>query len=226
MDRSTWWQGVKSMVPLAVSIAGCGVAWGTLARQGGMTLPEIFLMSSVVFAGASQFVAVGMLGAGAGMGEIILTTLILNLRHLLMGAALAPYFRRLAPWRTALLAHGLVDETFALAAERFRTTGGDAAFFLGTGTLAFVSWNAATLLGAFVGSGTLNPRDYALDFAFLGAFIGLLVPQIRSRSTFLAFLAAAVTALGGRFVASERTVVLLSAVAAAVAGVWGERHAN
>ena len=62
MDCSAWWQGVKSMVPLAVSIAGCGVAWGTLARQGGMTLPEIFLMSSVVFAGASQFVAVGMLG--------------------------------------------------------------------------------------------------------------------------------------------------------------------
>ena len=226
MGPSAWWQGVKSMVPLAVSIAGCGVAWGTLARQGGMSLGEIFLMSSVVFAGASQFVAVGMLGAGAGMGEIILTTLILNLRHLLMGAALAPYFRRLAPWRTALLAHGLVDETFALAAERFRTTGGDAAFFLGTGTLAFVSWTGASLVGAFVGSGALNPRDYALDFAFLGAFIGLLVPQIRNRSTLFAFLAAALTALGGRFVASERTVVLLSAVAAAVAGVWGERHAD
>lgn len=214
------------MTPLAMSIAGYGIAWGALARQGGMAPAEILFMSSVVFAGASQFVAVGMLSAGAGMGEIILTTLILNLRHLLMGAALAPYFRHLSPWRTALLAHGLVDETFALATAQFRTTGGNASFFFGMGFLAFASWNIASLLGASLGSGTMDPRDYALDFAFLGAFIGLLVPRIYNRSTFLAFLAAAGTALGGRFVASDRIVVLLAAVAAAVAGVWGESHAR
>src|SRR5690242_2303149 len=103
-------RGVRQTLPLAVSALVVGGVFGVLARQAGLSLPESSLMSALVFAGASQFVALGLWTGPLPVVTIVLTTLIVNLRHLLLGAALRPHFSRLSPLKTYGSAFFLVDE--------------------------------------------------------------------------------------------------------------------
>lgn len=212
--------------PLALSIFAYGLVFGVLARQAGLTYGETVIMSAAVFAGSAQFVAVGLMGAGAGAGQIVLATLLLNLRHLLMGASLAPYLSGTRLWKLALLAHGLNDESYALTASRFRRCGGSAAYFLGAGAVTFLAWLGSSALAAAVGNAFGDPRWYGLDFAFLGAFIGLLIPQLKDKVSWLAFGAAAVAALLAGQALPGKWYIIIAALAATAAGVVGEAHAH
>lgn len=187
--------GLKEGAPLALSIFAYGLVFGVLARQTGLTYWETLLMSGAVFAGASQFVAINMIAAGAAWGQIILATLMLNLRHLLMGASLAPYLAGVKVWKLAIMAHGLNDEAYAVTISRFQRYGGSAAYFLGAGAVTFSGWLLSSALAGAVGNILSDSHRYGLDFAFLGAFIGLLVPQLKNAETWAAFGAAALAAL-------------------------------
>ncbi|MFZ5631825.1 MAG: AzlC family ABC transporter permease [Bacillota bacterium] len=126
MKNKDFKSGVREGLPLALSIFAYGLVYGVLARQAGLSWYETVLMSAVVFAGSSQFVAVSMIASGYGPGQIILAALLLNLRHLLMGASLAPYLSGVKIWKLAFLAHGLNDESYALTISRFQRYGGSA----------------------------------------------------------------------------------------------------
>ena len=121
--------GVWATLPLVPGVAAFGLVYGVLARQAGLNFWATLGMSALVFAGASQFIAVSMWGQVGG-GAIVLTTLTINLRHLLMGASLAPYLRaERGAWK-ALLAFAMADESYALAVSRYLRGDGSREFFL------------------------------------------------------------------------------------------------
>ena len=226
MNNDDFRSGLKEGMPLALSIFAYGLVFGVLARQAGLSYWETVLMSGLVFAGSAQFVAVGMVASEASIGQIVLATLLLNLRHLLMGASLAPYLAKVKPWKLALLAHGLNDEAYALTISRFQRLGGSAAYFFGTGTATFLGWFFSSALAAVAGSLPGDPQHFGLGFAFLGAFIGLLIPQITGWTSWIVSVIAAVTALFAGQTLQGKWYILVAALVAAATGAVIESYAN
>ncbi len=218
--------GLRDGFPLTVSIFAYGLVFGVLARQAGLTYYETLLMSALVFAGSSQFAAVAMLTSGVGTFQIIVAAFLLNLRHLLMGASLAPYLKEVRPWKLAVLAHGLNDEAYALTVSRFQQKGASAAYFLAVGIATFIGWFGSTAVSAATGNILGDPRQYGLDFAFLGVFIGLLVPQLKDKATWIAAGAASATALLAARLLPGSWFIILAAAAAVIAGMVTEHYAK
>jgi len=179
---------------IAVSAGGFGFVYGLAARSAGFSPLEASAMSVLVFAGASQFAAVGyVLGGFSWIGVIVLTAFI-NARHFLYGAALAPYLAD-RPWPLrAAMAHLLTDEAFALSIAHFRRIGrADVpGYWLGAIGSTFIPWNVATILGVNVGGSIPDPSRFGLDVIFPAAMGGLAVGLVVGRRELVAAIAAAV----------------------------------
>lgn len=214
--------GLRATLPLLPGVIVFGMAYGLFAQQAGLTMFETLAMSALVFAGASQFVAVGMFATGAPGGLIVLSTLFINLRHLLMGLALAPFLRRERTWVQALLAFGLVDESYVLTNTRWLTQPADKGYLVGTELSLFAVWLLSSWLGGRLGPVIGDPRTWGLDFALIATFIGLLVPQLRDRVTILVALVAGAVAVAGAWVLPGNWYILLAALAALVLALFLE----
>ena len=184
--KAEFLQGVRAGIPVILGFVPVGIAFAIMARQAGLSVLETSMMSVTVFAGASQMMAAGMYAQGAGLAAMILTTFILNLRHVIMSTCV---FNRMSPCKTATrlpLAFGVTDESFAI----FTTQDREHAtpwFFLGLILSTYLSWNAGTLIGAIL-SDLLPPLLTAsLGISLYAMFIGLLVPNL-SRNWRLAVL--------------------------------------
>lgn len=195
-SRAQFWLGVRLFLPVAVSIAAYGVVWGVLAGQAGMSVLEVALMSGLVFAGASQFVALEMWTPGnLPVLSIIVATAIVNLRMLLMSATLRPLVGHL-PLPRALGAMFFVsDEQWAMTMAQVQKDKGSVAFLLGTGVLSWFAWMASTLVGRVLGAFIDDPARYGLDFAFTATFLALLLGMWRGRGDLLPWLVAALAAI-------------------------------
>ncbi len=192
--KSLFIKGVKTGIPIAIGYIPIAIAFGILARSEGVPIYITSIMSLMVYAGASQFVAVNLLGLGAGFGEIVLTTFILNLRHLLMTAAVSQRIedKVSGKWR-ALLAFGITDETFSIAAVQ-KDKKLDHMFILGLNIVAFSSWNIGTLIGVTLGSIIPTTLQQSMGIALYAMFIGLLVPSLKkSRPVLIVALIAALS---------------------------------
>jgi 4-azaleucine resistance transporter AzlC len=185
--------GARDTFPMMVGAAPFGVIFGTLVAAGPLALWHGQLMSLGVFAGSSQFIALGLVAGHAGMLVIWFTTVVVNLRHALYGAALLPLVAHLpAPWRW-LLGFLLTDETFAVMAgyqARHGRTPFAHWYFLGSGGSMYVNWQIWTVIGLLFGASFPELRSLGLDFAMAATFIAIVVPQL-SR---LPHLAAAIAA--------------------------------
>ena len=120
-----------------------GLAYGILSIQAGLTVAETMLMSLVVFAGASQLMAVVMLQAGAGMPLVVASTLLVNLRHLMMGLSISPYLSETTPWWRRILAFAMTDESYLTSVTHYRQQEepqGNTYFMLGSGGFIYVAW--------------------------------------------------------------------------------------
>lgn len=216
-----FWSGVRAALPLWLGVTPYGLAFGLLGRTVGLSEPATLAMSLLVFAGSSQFIALGLLGAGASYPLIVLTTLVINLRHLLYAASLGPYLGKVPErWKPAI-GFLLTDEAYAVAIERFRRPGAvpSPLFYLGVSLAVYVDWNVSTALGLAIGGLVPDPAALGLDFALPATFIGLLAPLLRSRAAWatLAVAAVAVLALSSL---PGRLDVLAAIIVAASAG-WG-----
>lgn len=167
-------------LPLAPGIAAFGLLYGVMARRVGFMPWEALAMSLIVHAGSAQFVAVGMWGLAGGF-SIVATTLVINLRHLLMGASLAPHLRSVSRRWKAFLALWLTDESFALAAAAYQQGRGSHTYLLGANLGVYLIWPVSGLLGALLGSAIPDPSRYGLDLIFPLAFLGLLSGFVRDR---------------------------------------------
>ncbi|TBU83439.1 branched-chain amino acid ABC transporter permease [Pseudomonas daroniae] len=191
-------QGLRDMLPMLLGAMPFGIIYGSLAGAAGLSAWQAVGMSVLVFAGSAQFIAISLLGGGATLAVLWLTTLVVNLRHALYSATLQPFVRHLSKrWRVPL-AFWLTDETFAVVQQRYAET--DASphkhwYFLGAGLAMYVNWVSCTLIGLVFGQAVPNIAAWGLDFAMIATFIGVVVPMLRNRPQVAAALVAAVVAL-------------------------------
>jgi 4-azaleucine resistance transporter AzlC len=191
-----FWSGVRAEIPLLVGVFPFGMIYGALAMNAGLPLTASQMMSSIVFAGSAQFVTTQLVRDAAPGFVIVLTIAVVNLRHVLYSASLAPYLASISTrWKT-LLSYLLTDEAYAPTIIKYEREGLQPFshwFLLGAGLALWSTWQASTALGIFLG--TAIPESWSLDFALPLTFIAMVVPVLRGRPYIAAALSAGVVAL-------------------------------
>jgi 4-azaleucine resistance transporter AzlC len=198
--RSEFISGVKAELPIMLGVIPFGMIYGVVAMGAGLPANVAQAMSSIVFAGSAQFVAAQLFGMGTPGLVIVLTAFVVNLRHMLYSASVAPYVKHLdAKWK-CLLAYLLTDEAYAVVITRYNRDGAYPAtppnrqwYFLGAGLTLWSTWQASTAVGILLG--TQIPSSWALDFTLALTFIALVVPALNDRPSVAAALAAGVVAV-------------------------------
>lgn len=221
--------GFVRTLPLALGAVPFGIAYGIIAIRAGLTVAETAMMSLVVFAGASQFMAVVMVQAGAGLPLIVASTFLVNLRHMVMALSVSPYLSEATPWWQRLVAFVMTDESYVVSVTHYRDQEqeqGDPRFMLGSGGAIYVFWFAATMVGALVGHSIADPLKWGLDFAMPAAFLTMLVPQIASRRIAVVVGVAALVATAAYVLVPGKWYIVLAVVAATLTGVLLEVRAE
>ncbi len=224
--RAEFLAGVRVTIPLAVGAAPFAIIFGALAIASGISPLGAAGMSLFVFAGSSQFIATGLVSGGVSVAIIIFTTLIVNLRHALYSATLAPYMKGLAQRWMLPLAFWLTDESFVVVIARYSK--GDASpykhwFYFGSALLMYTNWQFWTIVGIVAGQSIPNLESWGLDFAMTVTFTGMLIPQIKSRPLLLAVIVAGVCAVLFNGM-PNKLGLLIAALAGVAAGVIAEAN--
>jgi 4-azaleucine resistance transporter AzlC len=221
--RSEFFAGCRGMIPLVVGAIPFGIIFGTLSTDisWGATLA----MSVFVFAGSSQFIALGLLASGTALPLIILTTFVVNLRHLLYAVSLVPYLQRSPQIWKLLLGFWLTDEAFMVAIARYNQV--DASpykhwYHLGAAILMYVNWLLCTLIGLTVGQFIPDARSWGLDFAMSVTFIGMVIPYLVTQPMLVAVLVAGISALFAHSL-PHQLGLMVAALLGITAGVLCER---
>jgi 4-azaleucine resistance transporter AzlC len=222
--RAEFIAGVKDMIPLEIGGVPFAIIFGALAISNGVSVAGTMAMSLFVFAGSAQFIAVGLIGAGASVPVIILTTFIVNLRHALYSATLAPYVRHLPQRWLVPLGVLLTDESFVFTSLHY-TAPGDITYkhwyFLGTNLAMYVPWQISTWIGIFAGTRIPDPTRLGLDFAMIATFSGMLVPLVKNRPVLAAVVVAGIVAVIA-YPLPNNIGLLIAALAGVAAGVIAE----
>jgi 4-azaleucine resistance transporter AzlC len=177
-------------------------------------------MRLLVTAGTAQFVALPMLQAGAPAWLLVVTTYIVNLRHYLMAASLAPHFARLSRGRLALLAHGVTDESYALTMARFARHPAHPAYFAGSAAATYVAWYVGAAAGGLLGGRIPDPHRYGLDFVFPAVFVAILARTIQAPWQWAVAGVAAAVALSVKAALGGTWHIALAGLGASALGVW------
>jgi 4-azaleucine resistance transporter AzlC len=199
------------------------MAFGVLAQKAGLTPLQIGLMSILVFAGSSQFIAVSMLTGGASAPAIIATTFVVNLRHVLMSSALAVYLRAAHRGLLALYAYGVTDESFAVNLPRFSDRKWSLSRALVVNHAANLTWFASTVTGG-IGGRFIPEGAMGIDYALIAMFICLLIYQIRMLIHLLTAVIAGLTAVGLALMIPGNTYIVIASIVAATVGVIVQRQ--
>jgi len=207
----------RQALPIVLGYVPVGFAFGVLALKNGISPLNAVLMSTIVFAGSAQLIAVGLIGAGAAPLSVIATTFVVNLRHLLMAAALAPFLRGWSRRALAWFGFQLTDETFAVHSVRF---GGGSLVrpeTFGINAIAHLGWIGGSWLGVAAGSAIADVRPLGLDYALPAMFIALVVAQVKDKTHVLVGLAAAgLSLLFLEIGAGQWNVILATLVGASI----------
>lgn len=195
-NNGSFWAGVRAVLPLLIGVMPFGMIYGVLALNAGLTPASAQLMSSIVFAGSAQFITAQLIRNAAPGLMIVLTIAVVNLRHMLYSASVAPYLRALPiRWKVAL-SYLLTDEAYAVAIHNYEQEGALPSshwFFLGAGLTLWASWQLSTAAGILFG--TTLPESWPLDFALPVTFIALIMPALKDRPAIAASLSAGAVAL-------------------------------
>ncbi|MEQ8964747.1 MAG: AzlC family ABC transporter permease [Azospirillaceae bacterium] len=218
-DDGSWLSGLAKSTPILLGYLPVGFAFGILALETGLSPVNTIAMSALVLGAASQLVAIGQLAVGMPAPTIIATTFIVNLRHMLMASALAPYLRGWPRWRIAVFAYGLTDEAFALHAERVTRGPLMPPEAVTINLMAHGSWVAGTVLGVVAGRLVADIEGLGIDYALAAMFIALLVLQIRSLLLLAVAGASAAIAVGLALAGIDYWNVVIATLIAATAGV-------
>lgn len=221
--------GVRAELPIVAGVIPFGMIFGVLALAAGLPPLLALATSSIIFAGSAQFIAVQLIASGAPAAVLLLTTFIVNLRHLLYSASVAPYLRHLSPMWRWLLAYLLTDEAYAIVIVHYGDRETAAAnkhwYFLGAGLMLWLSWHLSTATGIYLGAQV--PASWSLDFTLALTFIGIIVPTLKRidsidwPNTAAAAGAGLVAVLAANF--PLKLGLMVAAIAGIVAGLWIER---
>jgi 4-azaleucine resistance transporter AzlC len=192
--RQEFLAGVRATIPMIAGAIPFGIIFGAVAvAENGLSAAAALSMSLFVFAGSAQFIAAGLVGEGASLLLIVATTFMVNLRHALYSASLAPFMRHL-PQRWLLpLGFWLTDETYAVVIKRYNEPDSSPRkhwFYLGSALAMYVNWQLSTLAGIVAGAAIPDATGWGLDFALVVTFIGIVVPLIVTRPMLASVVAA------------------------------------
>jgi predicted branched-subunit amino acid permease len=178
--RSEFLAGMRAELPILLGDLPFGMFYGVLALQAGLSPALALAMSSIVFAGSSQFIGMQLMAQGASGFVIVATTFVVNLRHALYSASVAPFIRHLPMRWKILLSYLLTDEAYAVTISRFTQPDSSSAlnkhwYYFGAGTCGRRGRSARRLASS---SARLIPESWSLDFTLALTFIALVVPEL------------------------------------------------
>lgn len=217
------WQGIKAELPILVGVFPFGMIYGISALGAGMNPLDAQAMSSVVFGGASQFVLVQLVQANAPLAVMLATGFVVNLRHALYSASLAPHTHHLSLGWKVILSYLLTDEAYAVTITHYNQPQENPHrhwYFLGAGLTLWSGWQISTAVGIFLGAQV--PAAWGLDFTLPLTFIAIVVPSLKDRAAVLAALTAGLVALLAKDM-PFKLGILTAALAGILVGLTGER---
>ncbi len=219
-------RGVRDTLPLLLGAFPFGLIYGAVAATSGLSLAAAMAMSAFVFAGSSQFIAVGLVAAQTPVAVIVLTTLIVNLRHMLYSATLLPYLKNLSQkWRIPL-AFWLTDETFAVTVHRFQQEDDSAEkhwYQLGSSLAMYLNWQFWCWSGLMLGKKIPDASEWGLDVAMPITFIGMIIPFVKTIPMAVCVLTAGAAALL-TLTLPYKLGIVVSAFGGIAAGLVAERN--
>ena len=200
--QKEFFAGVKAESPILVGVIPFGMIYGVLALSAGIPAGAAQAMSAIIFAGSSQILVTQLVHQSAPALVIILTVGVVNLRHALYSASVAPYINKLRPLWKWILAYLLTDEAYAVTIlhyqddkveEKSVSQNNKHWFFLGAGLALWSSWQLSTAAGILLGA--VVPASWGLDFTLALTFIALVVPALKDRASLGAALSAGIVAV-------------------------------
>lgn len=220
--REVFFIGFRDCLPILLGIVPFGLITGATAVAVGLSATQAVAMAAIVFAGAAQLAGLQLIGAGAPLAIIYLTTLFINLRFVMYSATLAPHLHRERAGMKALLGYMMTDQAFAFSLHYYTTTPEarhKAYYYLGVGVAMWLTWLVANTVGVLIGAQL--PPGWSLDFAIPLVFMALLFPAVRDRPSLIAALTAAAVAVLG-YTWSLNTGLIIAVLAGIAAGVIAE----
>jgi 4-azaleucine resistance transporter AzlC len=210
--------GIVKAWPICLGYVPIGLAFGVIAQKAGLSPLEIGMMSVLVFAGSAQFIGVSMLSAGAGFIPIVMTTFMVNLRHLLMSSSLAVYLRGINRGWLSLFAYGVTDESFAMNLTLFRETDWEWRRALILNHAANATWIVSTIAGGYGGQ-FIPAGAFGIDYALIGMFLCLLVFQLRGMLYVIIAVLAGLLAVIISLVIPGNSYIVIASILAATIGL-------
>lgn len=219
---------MRDTLPLLLGALPFALIYGTLAAGSGLSAAAALAMSALVFAGSSQFIAVGLIAAQTPVAIIVFTTLIVNLRHLLYSATLLPYLKDLPQrWRVPL-AFWLTDETFAVSVHRYGKPDASPCkhwYQFGSSIAMYLNWQLWCAVGLLLGNRIPDAQDWGLDVAMPVTFIGMLIPFLNGQPAVVCALTAGIASLL-TIDLPYRLGLVVSALAGVGSGIAAQRAAR
>ena len=217
-------RGARAVVPIVPG--AWRSAWSTASSPGSVAsaLLEIGLMSMLVFAGASQFLALELWGDPLPLAALVLGVLVINLRHLLMGPALLPWLGKISRPRAYASLYFMTDESWGLSVADLRRGGRDAAFLIGAGFTLFVFWGTFTVSGRAAGDLSYLIRDWGLAYLTAAFFVALLAGFWRGNGDWLPWLAAGGIAMAAKWLLPGTWYIILGALTGSLLGACRDRR--
>ncbi|BAY44934.1 inner membrane protein YgaZ [Scytonema sp. HK-05] len=203
-------KGLQAAIPIVIGYIPIAVSFGIISTEKQLSVTASVFMSATVYAGASQFMAVSMLSVGTPIFEIVITTLFMNLRHIIMNLSLLPQLHGMSGTKKALFSLGITDETFAVASltkdNDIRTVPGMAGLIM----FSFLAWVGGTMLGSWIALFIPEVISRGMSVALYAMFIAVLVPALRQNGKYLLVVTAAIAinAVLQNFISSGWSLVI------------------
>lgn len=217
--KNTIMSGVKKSIPVIIGYIPIGISFGILALNTNLSPYLIVGMSIFVFAGSSQLIAVNMLTAQAAVLPIIMTTFLVNLRHILMSASLSLHFKKTSQKLLPFIGFVITDESFAIGNTLLEEKENKGLFFLSMGISSYLGWVISTLIGVLIGRYILNFDIPVIDFVLPAMFIILLIMQIRDKMDILVSITAAILSIIFFFIFPGNWNIIIATLSSAIVGV-------
>ncbi|HNQ96187.1 MAG TPA: AzlC family ABC transporter permease [Anaerolineales bacterium] len=225
-QQKYFWEGVRAEVPLLIGVFPFGMIYGALAIDAGLSDVAAQMMSSTVFAGSAQFITAQLVKDSTPGFVIVLTIAVVNLRHMLYSASLAPYLASVSTRWKMLLSYLLTDEAYAPSIIQYENEGVKPFshwFLFGAGAALWIIWQVSTALGIFLGAAI--PDSWSLDFALPLTFIAMVVPVLKNRPSVAAALSAGCVALAAGSLPYKLGLIVAALVGIAI-GIFLEKRMN
>jgi 4-azaleucine resistance transporter AzlC len=193
--RTEFLAGIRTIAPIIVAAMPIGLVFGAVAASKGLSPLEAMLMSAMVFAGGSQFVAMDIWTHPASWTALGFAALLVNIRHVLMGASLGRKLQAFSAPQKYIGVLVMADENWAMSEARAQKTRLTPAFYAGLAVPFYLNWVACSLIGALLGAFLGDPAAIGLDFAFPAVFVVLVVGFWKGRATGMVLIASALAAI-------------------------------